>query len=153
MIIDSKLLWKDHISQKKNELNNRFRQLFWLLGRQSKLSTQNKLLIYKTIIAPIWKYGVEIWGTASTTNLKIIQRVQSKILRTIVNAEWYIRDEDIHRDLNVKTVKEVVRDSSLKHTIRLVQHSNRELRQLPVKETLAPRRLKRYVPSELVNRY
>ena len=60
MIIDSKLLWKDHILQKKNELNNKFRQLYWLLGRESKLTTKNKLLIYNSIISPIWKYGVEL---------------------------------------------------------------------------------------------
>lgn len=153
MVLDAKLIWKDHIIQKRNELNNKFRQLYWLLGKESKLSIQNKLLIYKTIISPIWKYGVELWGTASNSNIKIIQRIQSKILRTIVNAEWYISDEDLHRDLGVKTVKEVIQTSSCKHSNRLTTHSNNELRQLHINEAMLPRRLKRFTPTGLSARF
>jgi hypothetical protein len=36
------------------------------------LSLANKLLIYKTIIKPIWTYGVELWGCASKSNVAII---------------------------------------------------------------------------------
>jgi hypothetical protein len=43
-----------------------------------------------SIIKPIWVYGVEIWGCASKTNISIIQRSQSKILRMITNAPWYV---------------------------------------------------------------
>jgi hypothetical protein len=41
----------------------------WLLGRQSNLSTTNKLLLYKTILKPIWTYSIQLWGTASTSNI------------------------------------------------------------------------------------
>lgn len=153
ILIDSKLLWKDHINQKRVQMRNKFRQLFWLLSKESKVSTHNKLLIYNSIIAPIWKYGIELWGTASRSNIQIIQRVQSKILRTIINAEWYISNEDIHRDLGVKTVEEVIRNSSHKHTTRLQQHTNTELRQLPAKEASEPRRLQRFTPTELCYRF
>ena len=153
MVIDSKLNWKDHIIRKKNEVKYKFGQLYWLLGKDSTLPIQNKLLIYKTIIAPIWKYGAELWGTASNSNIKIIQRAQSKILRTIINAEWYISNEIIHRDLNVSTVQEVIRNSSLKHTIKLTSHSNNEIRQLPNNELSGSRRLKRCTPSELFARF
>jgi hypothetical protein len=36
-----------------------------------KLSTSNRLLIYKTILKPIWTYGIQLWGTASTSNVEI----------------------------------------------------------------------------------
>jgi hypothetical protein len=58
----------------------------WLLGRKSKLSTTNKLLLYKTILKPIWTYGIQLWGTASTSNIEILEKFQSKVLRIIVNA-------------------------------------------------------------------
>jgi hypothetical protein len=32
------------------------------------LSTSNKLLIYKTILKPIWIYGIQLWGPASISN-------------------------------------------------------------------------------------
>jgi hypothetical protein len=60
--------------------------MYWLIGRNSKLSLENEILLYKTIIKPIWTYGAEIWGCASKSNISIIQRSQSKILRMIANA-------------------------------------------------------------------
>jgi hypothetical protein len=62
-------------------------------GRKSNIATENKLLIYKTIIIPIWTYGLELWGCASKSNMSIIQRSQSKILRMIVDAAWYVSNQ------------------------------------------------------------
>jgi hypothetical protein len=86
MTIDSKLTWKQHITKKRKQVNITIKQLNWLLGRKSNLATENKLLIYKTIIIPIWTYGMELWGCASKSSISIIQRSQSKILRMIVDA-------------------------------------------------------------------
>jgi hypothetical protein len=60
--------------------------MYWLLGRKSKLSTSNKLLIYKRIFKPIWTYGIQLYGTASTSNKEILEHFQSKALRVIVDA-------------------------------------------------------------------
>jgi hypothetical protein len=65
----------------------------FLLGRKSKLSTSNKILIYKTKFKPIWTYGIQLWGTASTSNIEILERFQSKALlndteRTLVRDEY-----------------------------------------------------------------
>jgi hypothetical protein len=42
---------------------------FWLTVAERKaecmgLSTTNKLLVYKTILKPIWTYDIQLWGTA-----------------------------------------------------------------------------------------
>jgi hypothetical protein len=80
--------------------------MYWLLGRKSKLSTSSKLFIYKTILKPIWNYGLQLWGTASTSNIEILKRFQWKTLRTIVDAPWYVPNMVIRRDLQIPTVKE-----------------------------------------------
>jgi hypothetical protein len=67
------------------------------------LSLENKILLYKTIIKPIWAYG------ASKSNISIIQRSQSKILRMIANASWYVPNIILHEDLKVPLVKEVIK--------------------------------------------
>jgi hypothetical protein len=46
--------------------------MYWLLGRKSKLSINKKLVIYKTILKPIWAYGIQLWGTASMSNMEIL---------------------------------------------------------------------------------
>jgi len=78
LILDKKLTWRSHI------INLKLRQMNSLIGRKSKPTTENKLLIYKAILKPIWSYGVQLWGCAKPSNTKIIQRVQSKILRMVL---------------------------------------------------------------------
>jgi hypothetical protein len=75
--------------------------MFWLLGRKSKLSTSNKLLIYKTILKPILTYEIQLWETASTSNIEILERFQSNALRMIVDAPWYVPNTVIRRDLQI----------------------------------------------------
>jgi hypothetical protein len=73
--------------------------MFWLLGRKPKLSTSNKLLVYKTILKPIWTYGIQLWRTAYTSKIEILERFQPKALRMIVDAPWYVPNSVIRRDL------------------------------------------------------
>ena len=72
------------------------------------------------------------------------------MLRDIVNAPWYIRNTDLHRDdLNMEMVTAVIRRFAGKHEARLHQHVNVEAIQLLDNSALV-RRLKRTKPFELV---
>jgi hypothetical protein len=80
-----RLTWHKHIFTKRKQLGITLTKMHWLLGQKFKLSTNNKLLLYKTILKPIWTYGIQLWRTASTSNIEILERFQSKILRMIVD--------------------------------------------------------------------
>ena len=56
-----------------------------ITGRRSNLSTQNKITPYKTIIKPVWTYGIQLWGTASNSDIEILQRFQ---LKRKAKAKW-----------------------------------------------------------------
>jgi len=77
---DCKLTWKEHISIKRKQLDHKTRDIKWLIRKNSPLSLENKTLIYKTILKPVWTYGIELWGCASKSNIAIMQQYQSKIL-------------------------------------------------------------------------
>ncbi|PNF20186.1 hypothetical protein B7P43_G16736 [Cryptotermes secundus] len=116
--------------------------------RRSKLSNENKILIYKTVIISIWTYGIELWGCASKSNTNIIQRSQSKILRMLVDAPWYVSNETLHQDLNLKFMKEIILDRSRQHMSKIETHE-KELLQ-PLREPINNRRLKRKWPNDLI---
>jgi hypothetical protein len=59
--LDSRLTWKDHVTKKRNQIDLKTKELTWLIGRRSNLSLDSKVLLYKTIIKPIWIYGIELW--------------------------------------------------------------------------------------------
>jgi hypothetical protein len=90
----------------------------------SKLSTSNKLLIYKTMLKPICTHGIQLWGTASTSNIEILERFQSKALRMIVDAPWYVPNTVIRRDIQTPTVTEEIRRYSSQYSARLSAHPN-----------------------------
>jgi hypothetical protein len=46
----------------------------------------NQLFIYKTILGPIRTYGIQVWGTASTSSIEILESFQLKALQMIVIA-------------------------------------------------------------------
>ena len=81
-------------------------------------------MICKSILKPMWLYGFQIWGKAKESNLCNIQRVQSKILRGISNAPWYITNEFLHIDLYVPSVREVISNQFIKYKRKLENHTN-----------------------------
>lgn len=88
--LDHKLNWAEHIRQKHAQLKLMFRKYYWLLGRKSSLSLHSKRTIYTSIIKPIWMYGIQF---------------QNKMWRTITNALWYVTNDQLHADLNLRTMK------------------------------------------------
>lgn len=149
MHLDRRLNWRKHIFSKRKQLGLKLSKMYWLVGRKSQLSLENKLLIYKTILKPIWTYGIQLWGTASNSNIEILQRFQSKVLRIITDAPWYVTNEILHRDLKVPTVKETTKEYCLKYRDRLEEHPSRLVVGL-MRERRTVRRLKRKIPSDLL---
>lgn len=149
MTLDAKLRWKEHVKKKKEELNIKYRKMYWLLGRHSELTLHNKLLLYRQILKPLWTYGIQLWGCTKKTNVMIIQTFQNKVLRSIVNAPWYVRNEDLHKDLRMEQVKDVVAEYATKHDQRLRMHGNFEIRRM-LSNPMVERRLQRTKPLDLV---
>ena len=102
---------------------------------------ENKLLIYKTVLKPVWTYGIELWGCASKSNIEIIQRYQSKLLRTMINAPWYVSNHTLHTDLRIPYVRTVFQERITKHRTLLTSHPNPLL--VPLLQPMFNRRLKR----------
>jgi hypothetical protein len=149
--IDRRLTWHKHIFVKRKQLGIILAKIHWLLGRKSKLSTNNKLPIYKTILKPIWTYGMQLWGTASTYNIEILECFQSKTLRMTVDAPWYVPNTVIRRDLQIPTVQEEIQSYSSQYSARLSAHPNDLITNLM--ELPDNRRLRRHLPNDLPTRF
>ena len=81
------------------------------------------------------------------SHINKLESLQSNILRTIVNVPWYVRNEDIRKDLKIPTIKEEIGRYAVKYKERTATHPN----QLAVEasKTLIERRLKRKHSTDL----
>ena len=145
--VDRRLTWKKHIETKCQQIKLKLSKINWLIGKHSTLSLECKILLYKMIIKPIWTYGIQLWGSACASNIIKLQRVQSKILRTILYAPWYVRNTTIHRDLNIETVADTIKQHSKKYQLKLNQHPNLLARELLRRPSI--RRLQKKDPLDL----
>jgi len=109
---------------KRKQLDLKLRNLCWIIGRKSQISLENKLLVYKVILKPVWTYGIQLWGTASNSSLEILERFQSKALRIITDAPRYVPNTIFKLDLQLPTVKQEARRCSANCRKRLDTHPN-----------------------------
>jgi hypothetical protein len=135
----------------KSEEPNKFRKMYWLLGRNSELPIHNKIILYKQVIRPGWSYGIQLWGCASDPNIEVIQRYKNKVLKCIVNTPSYVRNSDLHRDIGIETVTDIIAKFANSQEKRLQNHINIEGSRLLNVNNIT-RRLKREKSFELVTR-
>jgi hypothetical protein len=102
-------------------------------------------MLYKQILT----YGIQPWRCKKQSNIDVIQRFKNKVVRNIVDEHWYIRNSELHRDLQVEMVTNEIGKFAKKHEERLLHHVNVEAIQLLDNSELG-RRLKKKKPFELV---
>ena len=146
--LDSRLKWGLHIKKKVAQLRLKFSDMQWLIGRKSRLPLHIKLLLYKSMLRPVWSYGCQLWGCAAKSNLDKIEVIQMKILRSIAKARWYERNADIRADLSIDSVEEYITKMYTAYEARLHRHPNPEALAL-LEWDRCIRRLKRRKPHEL----
>jgi hypothetical protein len=131
-----------HIKTKRQHLNLKVQQMSWLRGRKSKLSLENKILLYKCILKPIWTYGIQPWVCTKPSNKKVLQRFQSNVLCPITNVPWYVLNLTLHIDLQIPFVTEEIKKYSTIYHSRLIRHKNNQVTELSnplhVKRRLRP---------------
>lgn len=106
LTFDSKLKFKEHIEVALLKGERLIRSLYPLIHRRSKLSLQNKVLLYKTIFRPTVLYAAPIWMDCAATHLKRIQVFQNKVLKIILNKPMRTPTFEVHEQTNVEMVND-----------------------------------------------
>jgi len=81
LIIDSSLLWKDHIIELKSELN---KACYAIRAIKPFMSLDAMEMIYYSYVQSVMSYGVTFWGNSHLSGN--IFKVQKRIIRIITNA-------------------------------------------------------------------
>jgi hypothetical protein len=149
--LDRRLYWHNHIFAKRKHLGVTLSKIYWLLGRKSKLFVSNKLLAYKVILKFIWNYGIQLWGSASISNIKILERFEGKVLRMITDGSWYVPNMVLRQDFQITSVKVEIHRFITQYRNRLYTNPNNITVHLTA--PAEHRRLRRYLPIDLPTRF
>lgn len=121
--LDKRLSFAPHVTNAINKTYGVLNRLYPLINRRSKLSTDNKLTLYKTVLRPILTYACVSWNLISDTQCKRLQTTQNKLLRLLTNSSRYIRITDLHRQTNMQTIKDYITETSQKFFTDKIHHS------------------------------
>jgi len=111
-------------------------------------SPENKLLIYEAILKPIGTYCVQMWGSALNSIIEILERFQSKMLQIITDVPWYESYVTYTcRRLDKKCV------TTVSPTGKDLTITRNKLAKSLFQKPNYSRRLKRYYPVDLANRF
>lgn len=113
IFIDKKLTFRKHIESSADKALKCFRSFYPLLNKKSKLSTDNKIIIFKSVIRPIMLYGCCVWGNAAHSHIKKLQVLQNRILKTIFKLPRLYRTQHLHYNYCQKTIKELINCQTL----------------------------------------
>lgn len=145
--LDRRLTFGLHINKKLNECHTRLVILYPLLNRNSSLKMKCSLLLYKSILRPILLYACPVWGTASRSQIRKIQTMQNKILRISVNAPWFMRNTQIHRETGVPYITDFIAKATKKFLANLQHCPGANYYQLGMKSQKT--RLKNRLPQDI----
>jgi hypothetical protein len=103
--------------------------IFFFQKTVSSNSVLAKIILI-IIIKPVWTYGIELWGCSKPSNTNILQTFQSKTLRKLATAPWYISNVTFHDDLRIPYVTEAIRTYAKNHKNRTAQNNNQLIRDM-----------------------
>lgn len=106
VMLDKRLTFKEHINYACEKTNKAIRMLYPLISRRSPLNIQNKVLLYKVAIRPVFSYACPIFVDAAKCHTRKLQVLQNKTLRLILNVAYDTPTNTLHQTADIDTVQE-----------------------------------------------
>jgi hypothetical protein len=100
------------------------------------------------------KRSVLVWSPCTNCAVRMVTARIVQVPRIVEAATtrfWYVSNSTIRNDLQIPTVKEEISRFSSRYAARLRTHTNELI--VPLTEPPTNKRLRRYWPNDLVNRF
>ncbi|GFU32006.1 RNA-directed DNA polymerase from mobile element jockey [Trichonephila clavipes] len=126
IVFDKNLTWRTHIQHTRNKFRKIMFKLYPLIGRNSELSRDNKVLLFSAVMRPILAYGCPVWGYAAKTNINILDTLQNSTIRMIVRACRYMRNDEIRNAIKINSFKSYIQKiaKNFFNSLKLTNNAN-----------------------------
>jgi hypothetical protein len=79
------------------------------MGLLGLLLNSKSELLYKQLILPLMDYVCPAWRSAIRNRVRRLQALQSKCLRLVTGARWYLSNRQIQEDVGVPPFADHIR--------------------------------------------
>ena len=122
LILDSKLLWKDHTQMVANKCI-RLKNAFSIITKSTYASSIKILCtIYKSLVRSRIDYGLPIYGSACNSNLLKIDVASRSILRLILGSKSSTPKEVLYAETGTEPLADRRSWLSTRYLINLIHH-------------------------------
>jgi hypothetical protein len=107
--LGKRLTWSPHIDQIRKGTAERMGLLCPLLNVKSELSIRDGVLLYKPLLRPSMDYACPAWLSPARCHVRKLLVLQSKGLRFVTCAAWYLSNRQIDDDVGVPLFDDHIR--------------------------------------------
>ncbi|GBN57702.1 hypothetical protein AVEN_232434-1 [Araneus ventricosus] len=89
------------------------------------------MLLYKSLLRPLISYACPVWMAAANNHIKGLERAQNATVRRITCMPWFIRNENIRKDLDLPTIKDFYKQIAEKFYRNIDSSTNTAIINIP----------------------
>ena len=124
ILYDARLTWRAHVQAVRRKAQAQLSTLYPLIGWNSSLNQDTKIMIYKLYIRPILSYAAPAWATVSPEVIQALQGMKNRILRMIVQAPWFVRNSTLRREFPLEPLVEFFANLARSHFTKAETSNN-----------------------------
>lgn len=122
--LDDRLSFAPHIKQVRARAAFVMGRLHCLLNSRSRMPLSSKVRLYTTCIRPIMTYASVVFAHVKPHRIHRLQTLQNRFMRRATGAPWFIRNVDLHIDLELPTIKQFMKRCSQSYFDSAMTHPN-----------------------------
>lgn len=106
--LDPKLTFRANIADNHVRARKAMAALYCLLKKNSTLSRDAKITVYRAYIRPIMTYACPVFANCAKCHMQRLQVLQNKCLRMVLNAPFRTRISSLHKSTGIPMIKTFV---------------------------------------------
>ena len=118
--IDKFLDWKEQLRVKCNTVS---KNVGILAKLKNVISTNVKKVIYNSIIAPHFHYGIVAWGAPHSQDFKRLYKLQKRAIRFICRSKYNAHTKPLFKRLSILTLEDIYKQQCIKIAIKRLKNN------------------------------
>lgn len=161
IILDTHLRFEKHVQYIAPKLR---KTIFILRKLKGFMSKENLKMIYYALFHSVWQYGSIAWGTSYETTINLLEILQKKAIKIILNKKSTYPTDLLYNEIDVlnlrktyiqKLLQKIYNDKNLLTFVNCLHYSTRQtvklIAEIPIKSKRISQKCITYMAAKIFN--